>query len=167
MSFDVFFQPAQFSDDAIEQTNPFTGEVLSVVPMVPLAGSELDAVRQVLKGATSHGPDDFGCHVVKFQDGGVAQIFASELERGCMAALRGITPDLLQFLYDMLVAGRWVMLPAMENPVSITTPSSSVSGLPEDFLEVVECKSAAELGVLLNDGFQTWKKYRDQVLGGE
>ena len=123
MSFDLFYMPSRFGTEPVERKNPFTGEVQTSLPVVPLSAEDVRAVHGVLAGAGARGPDEFGCFVVELGDGGGAEVFASDLETGCMVALRGLTPDLLRFLYDLLGAAEWVLLPAMEgNPAIVTSP---------------------------------------------
>jgi hypothetical protein len=166
MSFDIFFQPGRFGGKPVKQKNPFTGEEQSVVPNEPLTLAELKAVRAVLKKAGAKEPDDFGCYVVKVADGGEAEVFGEKLAEGCMVALRGLTPGLVTFLMDLLKAGNWVMLPAMEGNPAITASPDHLKGIPKDFPEVITCTSADSLGVLLSGGFGAWKNYRDQVVRG-
>jgi hypothetical protein len=83
-----------------------------------------------------------------------------------MVAVRHIGPDLVQFLLDLLRAGKWVMLPVLEDPVAITASPESLKGLPDDFPQVVVCDSADELGTLLAAGFGAWQQYRNQIMGG-
>ena len=165
MSFDIFFQPCHFGAIPVEKRNPFTGETKPVLPVEPLTDTELGGVQAVLTKATTRGPDKFGRHVVGFKDGGRAEVFAGDLETGCMVAVRGITPGLLQFLIDLLKAGNWGMIAAMEDSVFIVSSLESAKGVPDDFPEMVVCNSADELGVLLSGGFNSWKKYRDQIAG--
>jgi hypothetical protein len=81
-----------------------------------------------------------------------------------MVALRGITPDVLRFLLDLLRAGNWVMIPAMEDSAAMASSLDAFqSGL--DDMDHVICDSPEELGAFLDGGFQAWKKYRDQVVG--
>jgi hypothetical protein len=96
-------------------------------------------------------------------DGGSAEIFADDLSTGCTAVVRGITPDLLRFLFYMLGAADWVMLPAMEGNPAITSSSVDIEGLSEGFTRIV-CGSPDELGVILDEGIEAWKRYRDQVV---
>lgn len=165
MSFDIFFQTCRFGTTLVEEKNPSTGMVRSVLPSDPLMPSEFTALRAVLKKVTARGPDEFGCYVVQFPDGGSAEVFGCELEQHCMVAVRGTTPDLFRFLFDILMAGNWVMLPAMEDAVAITCSPQSVKNLPGDFPRLVVCNSADDLGILLSKGFGAWKKYRDQIVG--
>jgi hypothetical protein len=166
LGFDIFFQPCRFSGRPVVKNNPFTGEVMSILPEEPLSDAEVKAVRQVLKQVEALGPDEYGCYVVELKDGGGAEVFADDLKTGCMVTLRGITPILIHFLFDLLKAGNWVMLPAMEDTVAITTSPGSMRGVPADFPRIVPCNAADEVGVLLRDGVQAWQEYRDRVVGG-
>jgi hypothetical protein len=167
MSFDIFFQPCRFCGGTVDMENPFTGQVQSVPFNEPLNATELQAVRWVLDQANGHGPDEDGFYSVECADGGMADVFGNNLANGCMAALRGVTPDLCQFLCDLLKAGNWVMLPAMEGAMAITTSPSCLKDISADFPRVVVCNSPKEISVLLIDGFRGWEKYRDQFVGGD
>jgi hypothetical protein len=166
MSFDIFFQPCRFSGELVTKKNLLTGEAKSVLHNEPLSEMELDAVRQVLRRANASTPDEFGCYVVQLEDGGSAEVFGSKLASGCMVALRGMTDDLIKFLFDLLKAGNWVMLPAMDGNVTIIPSSVFLKNVPDGFPRVVVCNSAAELGMLLSNGVEEWEKYRNQVVGG-
>jgi hypothetical protein len=97
-------------------------------------------------------------------EGCLADISADKLETGCMISLWGMTTEMVQFLYEFLKAGNWVMVPTMDDPVAITTSPDSVKRYPKDSLELVTCKSAKELGLILTKGMEGWQKYRDQVM---
>jgi hypothetical protein len=163
MSFDIFFQPCRYTGELVTKKNRLTGKVQSVVLSEPLSDMELNDVQQVFRRANAHSPDEFGCYVVQLEDGGSAEVFGSKLATGCMVALRGMTGDLIQFLFDLLKAGNWVMLPAMEDNVAIISSSGFLRNVPDDFPRVVVCNSAPELGVLLSNGVEEWEKYRNQV----
>jgi hypothetical protein len=166
MSFDIFFQPCRYGGTTVEKKNPFTGQVQSSLVDEPLNAAESTAVRNVLSQAGVHGPDEYGCYRVDLEDGGNAEVFASNLEWGCSVAARSMTPSLCQFLYRLLKAGNWVMLPVMEEAMAITTSPGSLKRIPDDFPKVVVCNSIEELTVLLADGFGAWEKYRDQLVDG-
>lgn len=163
MSFDLFFQPCRFDGTTVIRNNPFTGQPADVPRNATLTSAELAAVRRLLDEA-GKGPDEHGCWLVTFPDGGSAEIFGSNLEEGCMAALRGLTDDLVRFLHALLVAGDWVVVPATDEPLAIAASKSAMRGAPEDFPEVVVCASADELGTLLSRGVDAWREYRDRVL---
>jgi len=167
VSFDIFFQPCRFTGSSVEQKNPFTGEVRSVLANEPLNSAELEAVRKVLWQAKAGGPDEQGCYVVQLGDGGGAEVFGDDLATGCMVALRGMTPDLSRFLYNLLKAGNWVMLPAMEDAMAITAAPGAMRGIPDDFPRVVACNSAEELAALLAGGIGAWEKTVIRFVGGE
>ncbi len=166
MSFDIFFQPCRYSGKSVTKKNPFTGQVQSVLESDPLTSAEVKAVRAVLTKAGAKQPDEFGCYAVRVADGGEAEVFGEDLAESCMVALRGLTPGLVTFLMDLLKAGNWVMLPAMEGNPAITASPDHLKGIPKGFPEVTTCTSADGLGVLLSGGFGAWKTYRDQVVGG-
>lgn len=166
MSFVIFFQPCRFSGEPVKQKNPFTGEEQSLVPNESLTPAEENAVRVVLKHANAKGPDDFGYYVVETDDGCGAEVCASNLRDSCMVSVRGLTPGLVRFLFDLLKAGNWVMVPAMEPNIAISCSPENLKGIPEDFPKVLACTSADELGAQLSDGFKRWPKYRDQVTRG-
>jgi hypothetical protein len=165
MSFDILFKTCRRTGKPVVRTNPFTGKDQTVVPDEPLSPAELNAVEQVLGRASASDPDEFGCRVVRLADGSEAEVFTSEPATDCMVALRGLTADLVRFLFDLLQAGNWVMLPVMEEEVAITTSPGSMKGTPENFPRVVACNSAEELGTLLSGGVRAWEKYRNHVVG--
>lgn len=152
MSFDIVFQTVRFEGREEITKNAFTGETHSVPASEPLTAVELHSVRQVLEQAGAQGPDPYGCYVISLSDGGEAEVFAKELQSHCMVALRGITPQLAQFLFDLLRAGNWVMLPASENSVALTTAPESIKGVPEDFPEIITVTTADQVRVLLSQG---------------
>jgi hypothetical protein len=166
VSFDIFYQPCRFGTEPIEQKNPFTGEVQTVLPAKPLTPDDMKAVRDVLESAKASGPDEQGCYVIEFGDGGMAEVYAGDrLATGCMTALRrDLTPDLLWFLFDLLRAADWIMLPAMEDNPAITALPGRAEGFADSFPEVV-CNSAEELGEVLTKGFDRWQQYRDRIAG--
>jgi hypothetical protein len=121
VSFNVFFQPCRFDGEPIKKTNRLTGEEQLIVPNGSLTPAEESAIRAVLTQANAEGPDDFECYVVRTEDGGGAEIFARDLAEGCMVNPWELTPRTLELLFNLLKAGNWVMLPAMEGDLAITT----------------------------------------------
>lgn len=162
MSFDIFFQTCRYTGQTKTVKNPFTGQDVVSTESEPLTAAEVKAVREVLARYRPSDPLDDDVRV-RMPDGSEAEVFGKNLESSCMVALRGLTPALSQFLFELLQAGNWVMLPAMDDDVSITTAPDRVAGLPDDFPRLVECRSAQELHQLLTGGVQAWERYRDQV----
>lgn len=151
MSFDLFYQPRHVGTEPVKRKNPFTGKIETSLPLKPLSAEDVRGIHAVLAAAGARGPDEFGCVVVNLGDGGGAEVFADHLETGCMVALRGLTPDLLRFLFDLLRAADWVLLPAMEgNPAIVSSPGMA-SGIADSNPEVV-CGSPEELGAVLSGG---------------
>jgi hypothetical protein len=166
MSFDIFYQPCRYGGKPVKIENRFTGKVVSQIPNAPLTAAELRAVQGILKKTKAQGPDEFGSYSISLRDGGEAEVNGTDLASGCMVAVRGMTSDLIQFLYDLLKAGNWVMRPVMEESATITTAPDCIKGMPADFPKLAVCNSPEELGVLLTDGLQAWEKHRDQVVKG-
>ena len=165
MGFDIFYQPCRFGTEPVEQKNPFTGEVQTILPVKPLSSHDLTAVRDVLERATAVGPDEYGRYLVRFGDGGAVEVYpGDDFETGCTTTLRrALTPDLLRFLFDLLSAADWIMLPAMEGNPAITALPGRADAFADSFPEVV-CNSAEELGAVLTGGVDGWKRFRDQIV---
>jgi hypothetical protein len=105
MSFDTFVQPCRYAETAAIEGSQSES----------LTAAEERAVRSILARVCPGGPDEHHCWVVNIGDGGRAEVFGKDLRKGCMFALRGLTPDLVQLMFDILVAGNWVLLPAQES----------------------------------------------------
>ena len=94
----------------------------------------------------------------------MAEVFGNNLRTGLTVALRRLTPNLLRFLFDLLRAADWVLLPVIEgNPAIVSSPGLA-SGFADSFSEVV-CGSPEELGAILSGDYDAWKRYRDQIVG--
>jgi hypothetical protein len=163
MSFDIFFQTFVEAGPPVEQKNPFTGKTESVPSFQPLSAAELKAVREILRRAKAHREKE-GNYLVEFADGGRVEIYADDLATGFMAALRRVlTPELTQFLFDLLQAGNWVLLATADNPTLATSPDR-LADLPPELSPGKVCHSAEELATFLTRGFtSSWEKYRDQA----
>lgn len=165
MSFDILFQPCRYTYKPVETKNPFKGKAHTVFPRSePLTPEEVSAVEHVLKRANARGPDQHGCYVIDFPDGGDAEVYADDLSNSCMVSVRGVTSDPLRFLTDLLKAGNWIMMPAMEDGTAIAYSPACLKGIPQGFAEIVVCNSSEELGLLLSKGVRAWEKYRDQIV---
>lgn len=164
MSFDIYFQPCCFTESPSDTKDPDNGSTASAQNSAPLEANELRAVQEVLSRARSGGVDRRGADLVRMPDGGEAELFSDDLKSGCMVAIRGLTSDLLQFLYDLMAAGKWVMLPTIDDEIAITCCPEHLVGLPGDFPRIVVCKSAGARDVT-DRRIRAWQKYRDQVAG--
>jgi hypothetical protein len=148
LSFDVFFQPCRFAETAVAG---------------PITAAEERAVRSILARACPGGPDEHHCWAVSVGDGGNAEVFGQDLRNGCMFALRVMTRDLVQLMFDVLVAGNWVMLPAQEEARAIAVSRGAVHRIPDGFPELVICESVEGLGALLAVEIEAWAMYRDRA----
>jgi len=165
MSFDIHFQPYRFDGTTEKRINPFTKQAIDIPRNEPLSAGEISAVRAVLERAGVTGSDDEG-RMVSLADGGSAEIYAENLGAGCMFAIRGsgITPLLAQLLFDVMVAGNWVIMESGEDDVVVAPAMDCLKGSPKNFGRVVVASSAGEVAALLSGGFEAWKKYRQTTL---
>src|SRR5262245_45290362 len=120
MSFDILYHTCNLGKKKKKVTSPFTGKTMDAFADDGLTAEERAGVTTLLAGANAKGPDEHGCYLVKFRDGGAAEVFVDNLEgsdscEGCMVAIRGLTPKLVKFVYDLAHVGNMVMTPVMED----------------------------------------------------
>jgi hypothetical protein len=164
MSFDIFYMPCRFARAPVETVDPHTGQPRKMLPNEPLTAPELAAVRDVLTKANVCLAEN-GFAAARFPDGGYAEVHAHDLQHGCTVALRGqLTVDVLRFLFSVLQAGNWVMIPAMRETRAIATSPAAFKSVPSEYPKPVVCESYREIGLLLGKGFDAWQAYRDQVV---
>jgi hypothetical protein len=157
--------PCRYGQTPIDAPDRAAGATRKVPSNESLTQEELLAVRAVLSqaGASNGGQCDF--FVPMLEDGGYAEVFCRDIQVGCMVALRGITPHVLKFLFNLLQAGNWVMIPAMPDTRSIATSPAAFKRIPDGFPPALVCASPEEIGAIISGGFDAWKKYRDQFVG--
>jgi hypothetical protein len=138
------------------------------------ATADAAAARAVLSRVPHQHDPQFDAYVVEFADGSDVEIFAGGLDgtkefRGAMFALRGISNAIGDFIFEFARAAGCVLLPAMKPAcVLLTAPNQSrhlPSGMGDDF-QVMVISNGAELLAALRGGYETWRAYRDQVVGG-
>jgi hypothetical protein len=133
-------------------------------------------VLRVLRKYSSADADDFGFYLIDFADGGSADFSAAGLESaapfsGCAFHLRGLSPTVVRFVYEIAVAGDMAILNAqgrdtVESPTAIYVAEPQLSHLSEGLGEHPRLvTSADELGEALGAGFLAWDQYRDQIRG--
>jgi hypothetical protein len=153
MSFDVFLQKFEH------------GETATVDPI---------SVRAVLMTKEFKGPDDHGFYAVRISDGTEVEFSARGLNgdgdfTSAAFHIRGMSECLAAFIWEVAHAGEMVIVPAMEDWVPILPTLDQYQHLPidlkRDFPTPVVCESAAQLNLLLEGGYSSWRKYRDQVVG--
>jgi hypothetical protein len=165
VSFDLFFMPHRSNGATKVVTNPFTKVTRVVAASDSLTKAEVAAVQALLRpSAHAEVAHDNEFISIDFPDGGSAEVSASDLETGCMVSLRGMTPDVCTFLHALLVAGNWVVTPAMEDAVAIAaTPCAFEGDSPSGYPPRVICATGEELGALLRGGVTAWGAYRDAI----
>lgn len=132
-----------------------------------------EQVLSVLRSTKFSGPDDFGFYVVKFPDGQDVEFSAEGLQgsgefTGCSFQIRGMSPHLVRFMFEVAKAGDMVLIATMEPFVPILSRPEQQEQLPAELAEndpaPVVCGSPEELDSLLSGSYESWQKYRDQVL---
>jgi len=170
MSFDVFYHTCNLGKKKKKVTNPFTRELVDVFADDGLTAAERAAVTKLLADSKATGPDEQGCYIVNFGDGGAAEVFVDNLDGtvtcdGCMVSIRGLTSKLVNFILDLARVGNMVMTPVMAESVSVVTSAEQQLMIKTRWPDAVIVESAAELQTLLHKGVSAWKKYRDHVIG--
>jgi hypothetical protein len=137
-------------------------------------------VVAVLARQRHTGPDDFGFYNVGFVDSTSVEFNAGGLDgsqpfSGCAFHIRGVGPELIEFVFAVAVAGDFVIFNAQgddsaESPVLIMVRPGQESALPGDVVRQYEtrpvCTSGAMLARLLFPDYEEWHAYRDQVVRG-
>jgi hypothetical protein len=170
MSFDIHYHTCNLGEKKKKVTNPFTRQTMDVFADDGLTADECAAVSKLLANAKAKGPDQLGCWVVKFRDGGGAEVFLDNLDgsgtcEGCMVSISGITPNLVNFIYDLARVGNMVMTPVIEESVSVVTSAEQQKKIKARWPDAVVVGSADGLQVLLDKGVGAWQKYRDRAVG--
>lgn len=161
MSYDILLSPCRYDGTTEEGRNPFTLEPVQVPRNTPLSAAEVKAVRAAFErgGAVENGKEDF---LFLSRDGARVQIYASNLEWGCVFECRGagVTPELARLLFDVMVAGNLVL----EDHATCIAPNEACLSPHRPPKEIHIASSADELRTLLVDGFAAWKAYRDKAV---
>jgi hypothetical protein len=170
VSFDIHYHTCNLGTRTAKRKDPFTGKLQSVPVDDGLTDAERAAVRKLLKAAGAAKPDEFGCYVVEFKDGGSAEVFASELAGpeqcdGLMVSLHGLTPQVVAFLWELCRAGGMASTPVMEDEVVVVASAEQLQRVKGRWPAAVVVGSPEELGRLLNGGVAAWQAYRDRVVG--
>jgi hypothetical protein len=131
-------------------------------------------VSSVLQTTQFQGPDEFGFYLVQFSDGVHVEFSASGLDGskdfgGCAFHIRGMSPALVRFIFDVAKAGDMMILATMDCCGPILVAPEQERELPREMLQAlgdpVLCASSIDLENLLLCGYAGWRRYRDQVIG--
>lgn len=171
MSFDIFFQSCNISDQTEEAVNPFTGEVIQKPIGEVATDAERAALIKLFAAAEASEANEHGCSITQFADGGSAEAFFDALGddnefSGGMLAVRGLSTELTQFMYSLAEEGNLAMLPAMEGVGTIVTSNAKAQRVVSRWPDAIVVSSPDELHVILSQGFDGWKSYRDQIVDG-
>lgn len=153
MSFDVFTQAFRDGDSA---------------------PANADAARSILSQVRHIHEPEHNFYGVEFADGSHLEIYAGGLDgresfTGVMFALRGTSELIGNFMFEFTRASDCVLLPAMDPPCILLTDTDQERHLPPDLVEnfqVIPISNGAELLAALEGGLDTWRAYRDRVIGG-
>jgi hypothetical protein len=147
MSFDVMF----FAPDADRDA-----------PLDAATSRSLAGVVQQHGGPGA--PDEYG-YFFELNDGGGVEFYAGHRVGG-MLALRDLTPELCDFIFDVMAATGWVAAFQFEETTLLTarelTPAElrRVEG-PD--AKIVLVRSPDDVARALADAFGGWEAYRDHV----
>ncbi len=131
-------------------------------------------ILALLKSQHYTGPDSLGFYDIRFADGVSVEFSAQGLEssevfEGCAFHVRGFSEQLVEFVFDVARAGSMAIIPVTEDPVVLLTSENDQRELPSDVLRdfhIILLMSAAELQLILQQGYTVWSKYREQAAGG-
>ena len=136
------------------------------------AHADRDRVRRVLSSKDFNGPDQFGFYLVRFPDGTDVEFSAKGLDgegdfAGCAFHIRGLSSNLIEFVWEIAKEGDMVILPAMQDFVPILSSPRQWEHLPSNLIDQladpVVCESSIELQCLLIKGHSGWREYRNQL----
>jgi len=135
-----------------------------------MAPADRDGVRAILD--TIKAPIVYGAYSIDTEDLGHASLYAQGLDgngdfTNCAFITHGLSPQLLTIVFDVAQAGDMIIVPAMEPFAVILSSEGQRAHLPEDLAKetIVLCTSASQLEALVQEGYDGWLRYRDQVIG--
>lgn len=165
MSYDLMLSGSHRSPTAVRRRNPFTGEDVDLHPNLVSEEEVREAKRLLARYKASDGGD--GRHlVVRLPDGMQLEVTvgsAADGERGAWqvrfgAFLQRLGGEAMKFLFELASAGGFVV---EADDVAIATSASVKERVPDSVLVA----SPDEMGILLKQGFESWKAYAKQVMG--
>ncbi len=138
-----------------------------------LANAPREPVLAVLRARAYAGPDQFGFYVIELAGQDSVEFSARGLEshdpfQKCAFHVRCWSSGVAEVLFDVAKAGRFAVLPAMEENPLILVEREMLADVPADMLEELRpvfVTSAKALADGLSSGFQAWAGYRDHVVG--
>jgi hypothetical protein len=140
------------------------------------APANRSSVLKVLRKHCQDLGDAFGFYNVEFTDGSHVEFSAKHLESdgdftGCAFHLRGFTPPIISFVFDVAVAGDMIIFNAQgrdtpDDPLAILVDQAQLAQLPAAAASnPVFCSSPHRLAELLGIGIEKWAEFRDIAIG--
>jgi hypothetical protein len=134
---------------------------------------DVAAARAVISTVCYKHNSEFRSYNVEFPDGSELEMYADPLDgskpfAGAMFALRALTDSVANFMFEFTRAAGWVLLPAMEPACILLVSEEQSKHLPEDLSadrQVIVVSSGGELAAALDGGYDSWRAYRDRVVG--
>lgn len=168
MGYTIDFEPHRFDGTTYEGIDSFSREPATCLTNNPLTPEEVEAVHAVLRRASGGGPDERGTYHVTLEDGLSVRFFAGALPRGCVLAIDGFTAplSLAKLVFDLLVAGGWVLRGVATSGESIAHTLDSVRGTRGTFGPTVVVESAEDLQFILAHGLVAWQQ-EQRGFGGQ
>lgn len=170
MSNTIVFQSCQFTGAQVVRKNPFSGKEQITHPTHPLTESQIQAIHKVLSKYTTDNQDDDGeFRVIVFGEGAyqgsLIEVDVSDLANGCTMTLRGESPELYPFLFELLKAAAWMIIASQSELFAIVETFDRLKNVPPDFMNIVQCESPKQLASFIGRGIQDAENYRRQVAG--
>jgi hypothetical protein len=142
-----------------------------------LAEADRAAVKRVLFEARVVERDQNGSYDVPLLDGGSIRVSAPALESdetfdGCAFHLRALSRGHCDFILELAAAGDMVIFNAQgkdepDNPVLILSGETQAPQVPPGmYKHAVVADSGAHLYTLLDGTYESWERYRAQVVSG-
>ena len=170
MSLDIVFSTCNLGTRQVQARNPFTGATMATFDDPGLTRDERAEVARLLHRLKAEGPDTHGFYRIHFPDGGEADLLAPHLAGeakfdGCSVEAHGLTAGVADFLFRLGVAGNMMIHPAAEGVGTLVLSEGQQREVAARYPDAKLVRSAAALGEELRPGFESSKRYRDQVVG--
>lgn len=136
------------------------------------APAKAAAARTVLTRHKHRVAPDSDLYSVEFGDGSHVELNAAGLDgtaaepfNGGMLMLRGLSPEICEFIFEFSRAAGCVILPAMESPTVLIPREDLAASLPPelDDRERIPINSGADVATALTGGHDAWQAFRDRV----
>jgi hypothetical protein len=130
------------------------------------------AARAVLTRHKYQVAPDSDLYSVELGDGSHLELSAAGLDgtasepfTGGMLILRGLSPEICEFLFEFARAAGCVILPAMEGPTVLIPREDLAASLPAelDDRERIPINCGSDVAAALTGGDAAWQAFRDRV----